>query len=63
MFDATYTTVNGPLNKDSTPAVDWAEINYDATYKTDKGKWYCNDKWTDYSKANVKPYDATTPKW
>ena len=37
MFDKTYTTLNGPLTKDSTPPIDWSEINYDATYKNDKG--------------------------
>jgi hypothetical protein len=38
-MDKTYTTVNGPLTKDSTPAIDWAIIKYDATDKTDKGTW------------------------
>lgn len=63
-MDKTYTTVNGPLTDTSTPPIDWAEINYDASYKSDKGKWYCNDKWTDYTKPVSKAlFNVSTPLW
>lgn len=63
-MDKSYTTVNGPLNIDSTPAIDWALIKYDATDKSDDGTWVCEDRWTDYTKPVVKALaDVTQPKW